>query len=915
MEPLIFLPPDHCPIGKAAAYQMSMRGSITRKQAALSRVLALLLFMDSDVGLRLSSTGMSSKLREKCDGPVTDVTQRLFADLQSKNEETRVRAAYELYDNVLSVSRDWPSEKFVEFYNAVSQRIAQLVVTGSGANERVGGLLALDRLIEFDEVDTAQKTTRFASYLRNALRSNDNVVLIYAARSLGRLAKPGGALTAELESEIQSALEWLQSERQESRRFAAVLVIRELAKGSPTLLYGFVPRIFELVWVALRDPKILIRETAAEAVGECFEIIAPRDVQVRQSWFARIYEEALLGLKSHNMDWTHGSLLILKELILKGAMFIKEHYRNACDIVLHLKDHRDPKIRSQVVLTIPILASYVPTDFVEIYLHRFIIYLQTRLKRDKERNSVFIAIGKIANAVGPAITQYLDSIIIYIQEGLAMKARNRAGVNEAPMFECISILSLAVGEVLSKYMEALLDPIFACGLSKLLTQALVDMVHYIPPIKCTIQEKLLDMLSIILCGTPFRPLGCEENRLPPILSFAKGLASHNLHSNTEIALALHTLRSFDFSGHILTEFVRNVAINYVESDSAEIRKASVLTYCQLEVIDKLLTVGIGDPDLEIRRTVLWSLNPKFNRYLARPENIRCLFLAVNDKVFEVKEAAICIIGRLSTANPAYVFPPLRKLLVNLLTGLGFANTARQKEEAAQLISLFVSNATKLIRSYVDPIVAALLPKTTDPNPGVAAVTLKAVGELANVGGGEMRSYLAQIMPIILDLLQDLSSRTKREATLRTLGQLASNSGYVIEPYLEYLHLLDILMNIIKTEQTGSLRKETTKLLGVLGALDPYKYQQISDIEPHAHYINEIQNVSDVALIIQDLTPSNEEYYPTVAIHTLLQNILRENSLTQYHSAVIDAIVTIFKTLSLKCIPFLGQIIPAFISVL
>ena len=502
------------------------------------------------------------------------------------------------------------------------------------------------------------------------------------------------------------------------------------------------------------------------------------------------------------------------------------------------------------------------------------------------------------------------------------------------MFECISMLSLAVGQALSKYMEALLDPIFACGLSESLTQALVDMAHYIPPIKPTIQEKLLDMLSIILYGTPFRPLGCPENRLPPMPSFAKDFAPQELHSDAEIALALHTLGSFDFSGHILNEFVRDIAINYVENDNPEIRKASALTCCQLfvhdpiinqtgshsiqvvsEVIDKLLTVGIGDPDPDIRRTVLWSLDRKFDRHLARPENIRCLFLAVNDETFSVREAAICIIGRLSSVNPAYVFPPLRKLLVNLLTGLGFASTARQKEESAQLISLFVSNATKLIRSYVDPMVTTLLPKATDANPGVASTTLKAVGELANVGGGEMNHYLPQLMPIILDSLQDLSSHAKRESALRTLGQLASNSGYVIDPYIQYPHLLAVLINIIKTEQTGSLRKETIKLLGILGALDPYKYQQISEDAPDIHHINEVQQVSDVALIMQGLTPSNEEYYPTVVINTLLQNILRENSLAQYHSAVIDAIVTIFKTLGLKCVPFLGQIIPGFIAVI
>ncbi|KMU76074.1 phosphatidylinositol 3-kinase tor2 [Coccidioides immitis RMSCC 3703] len=866
----------------------------------------------------------------------TDALPKLFLELKSKNEETRLRAATELYDNVVAASRELPQDKFLEYYNTVSQRIAQLVVTGGDANEKVAGLLALDRLIDFDGVDAALKTTRFSGYLRSALRSNDNAVLLYAARSLGRLAKPGGALTAELvESEIQSALEWLQSERQENRRFAAVLVIRELAKGSPTLIYGFVAQILELIWVAIRDPKVLIRETSADAISECFEIISARDSQVRHQWFAGIYDETLLGLRSTNVDWIHGSLLALRELLLKGAMFMNEHYRNACEIVLRLKDHRDPKIRTQVVATIPVLASYAPLDFTNTYLHRFMIYLQAQLKREKERNAAFIAIGKIASAVGNAIGQFLDGIIVYIREGLTLKARNRAAVNEAPMLECLSMLSMAVGQTLSKYMESLLDPIFACGLSKALTQALVDMAHYIPPIRARVQEKLLDMLSLVLCGRPFQPLGCPDNRAPPMPSFVKESAPPPQEvTDSEITLALLTLGSFDFSGHILNEFVRDVAIKYVDNDNSEIRKASALTCCQLfvhdpilnqtsshslqvvsQVIDKLLSVGVGDPEPEIRCTVLQSLDRKFDRHLAKPENVRCLFLAVNDEVFSVREAAISIIGRLSNVNPAYVFPPLRKLLVNLLTGLSFATTSRQKEESAQLISLFVTNATKLVRSYVDPMVTTLLPKTTDLNAAVSATTIKAIGEIATIGGEGMKQYLAQIMPIILEALQDLSSPSKREAALRTLGQLASNAGYVIEPYKEYPQLLAVLINIIKTEQAGSLRKETIKLIGTLGALDPYKYQQISQDTPDVHHINEIQAVSDVSLIMQGLTPSNEEYYPTVVINTLLHNILSESSLAQYHSAVIDAIVTIFKTLGLKCVPFLGQIIPAFISVI
>ncbi|KAI9736363.1 MAG: phosphatidylinositol kinase- protein kinase tor1 [Cirrosporium novae-zelandiae] len=861
--------------------------------------------------------------------------QRIFGDLRSRNEEIRLKATYELREHIHLVSKDYTPDKFQDYYNKAVQFISQLIVTSTDPNEKIAGIQALDRLIDFDGVDAAQKTTRFVSYLRHALRFNDNTVIVYAARAIGRLARPGGALVTELvESETQSALEWLQSDRQENRRFAAVLVIRELAKNAPTLLYGHVPSILELIWVAVRDPKVLIRETAAEAVSACFEIILARDTQVRQRWFSRMYDESINGFKTNNIDATHGSLLIIRELLLKGGMFMQEHYHNACEITLRLKEHRDPKIRSQVVAMIPILAAYSPLDFVGNYLHKFMVYLQGLLKKDKERNSAFIAVGKIASAVGSAIAPYLDSILVHIREALSLKVRGRL-TDEGPMFECISMLAIAVGQTLTKYMEALMDPMFACGLSESLTQALVDMAHYIPPIKTRIQDKLLDLLSIVLCGTAFKPVGCPNDKVPPLPAYARDYNRATAHhSDAEIALALVTLGSFDFSGHILNEFVRDVAIKYVDNDNPEIRKAAALTSCQIfirdpivhqtsynavkvvrEVIEKLLAQCLADPDPEIRRTVLLSLDPRFDRHLAHPDNIRSLFLAVNDEDFSVREAAISIIGRLTTVNPAYVFPALRKLLINLLTGLKHTNSTRVKEDNAQLLSHFIANGTTLIKAYVDPMLSILLPKAVDSNAGVASTSIKAIGELSEIGGEAMRKYIPQLMPIVIEALVDLSSHTKRLAALRALGQICSSSGYVIEPYLDHPSLLPILLNIIKTEESGPLRQETIKLIGILGALDPYKYQQVIETAPEYGEATAEQNVSDISLITQGLTPSSEEYYPTVVFQTLIQNILKDNSLTQYHSAVIDAIVNIFKTLGLKCVPFLKQVVEGFILVI
>lgn len=760
--------------------------------------------------------------------------------------------------------------------------------------------------------------------------------MVVAAKALGKLASPQNPLCAELvDAEVKVALEALQVERQEFRRFAAVLTLRELAQNSPTLLYQYVNAILEVIWVALRDPRQLIRESTAEAVSAIFEIIAARDTQLRDQWFARVYSEILKGFQVNAVESVHGSLLALKELLLKGGMFMQSgtRYADACDKVYMLKDHREPLIRRQVTVIIPILAAYYPQEFSSSYLHKFMMHLQGQLKRERDRDQAFIAIGKVASAVGSAVEPYLDGILVYVREGLGIKAKNKS-INDAPIFECISMIAIAVGQTLTKYMDALLDPIFACGLSEALTQAMVDMAHYIPPARPTIQEKLLDLLSKVLSGRPFSPLGSPNNNaiLSNLHRDAKDPAV-NEQKEANIAHALQTLGSFDFSGFILNEFVRDVAIRYVEDDNPTIRKAAALTCCQLfikdpsvkqvsrhavqvvsTVIERLLAVAVADPDPDIRHVILTSLVPRFDKHLAKAENVRSLFLALNDEVFSNREAAMTIIGRLTSVNPAYVFPSLRKALVQLLTEIEYSIHPRAKQESAKLISHLVSSSSRLIKPYVDPIVGVLLPKTKDADETVAATSLTAIGDLAVVGGDDMRRYLRELMSTILEYLQDSGSSQKRSAALKTLGQLASNAGYVIDPYRDRPELLPILMGIVKVEPPGALRSETIRVMGILGALDPYRHQVIVEESPEHNLTADTQTVTDVSLIINGQRPDHEDYYPTIVIHTLT-NLIRDGSLSQYHSNVIDAVMNIYATMGLKCVGFLDQVIPAFLTVI
>lgn len=110
------------------------------------------------------------------------------------------------------------------------------------------------------------------------------------------------------------------------------------------------------------------------------------------------------------------------------------------------------------------------------------------------------------------------------------------------------MLATAVGQALTKHLHDLLELMFACGLTEPLRQALVDLAHNIPPLLPVIQERLLNLLSIILSGQNFRAPGSPErmnNNLLPSVAIQQPVDGKD---SELITLALNTLGGFDFTG-------------------------------------------------------------------------------------------------------------------------------------------------------------------------------------------------------------------------------------------------------------------------------------------------------------------------------------------------------------------------------
>nr|KAG5704724.1 hypothetical protein BaRGS_005180 [Batillaria attramentaria] len=210
----------------------------------------------------------------------------------------------------------------------------------------------------------------------------------------------------------------------------------------------------------------------------------------------------------------------------------------------------------------------------------------------------------------------------------------------------------------------------------------------------------------------------------------------------------------------------------------------------------------------------------------------------------------------------------------------------------------------------------------DANPGVTVNVLACLGELAQVSGISMRKYTPELLPIIIEMLQDASLLQKRETALWTLGQLVESTGCVVEPYHKYPQLLEILLTFLKMEQAPTIRREVIRVLGLLGALDPHKYRMIigQDKASEAAVSKSEKKKDDGDFDAMEMLANMganstlEEFYPAVAIGSLMR-IIRDPGLNMHHTMVVQAITFIFKSLGMKCVPYVHQVIPAYLSVI
>jgi len=190
-------------------------------------------------------------------------------------------------------------------------------------NPTLGSILRPDHLLENDGEDlvgSKRYLYRFYNYVKQLLPNHDVNIMLAASKTLGQIAAIGGADFGEgfMDQEVPGAVELLQGA--ELPRYAGVLILKELARNSAVYFHSHLSLVFDKILIPLRDPRVIVRESAAELLAACLEIVTNRERQTRTTYLKKILQDAQLGLKMSQPEVIHGSLLMYRELLLHGDM-------------------------------------------------------------------------------------------------------------------------------------------------------------------------------------------------------------------------------------------------------------------------------------------------------------------------------------------------------------------------------------------------------------------------------------------------------------------------------------------------------------------------------------------------------------------------------------------------------------------
>eukprot|EP01065_Artemidia_motanka_P017505 TRINITY_DN2095_c0_g2_i2.p1 TRINITY_DN2095_c0_g2~~TRINITY_DN2095_c0_g2_i2.p1 ORF type:complete len:2522 (+),score=807.37 TRINITY_DN2095_c0_g2_i2:103-7668(+) len=474
-----------------------------------------------------------------------------------------------------------PAEEFARVREEVNQLIRRHVENEQDPQEQLAGIAAIEALV--DLVPTAAQFAQFGNHLRLVLRHTERLTSDIATRTLGQLARVGGDQTADLVlRQTRNALEILESgEPREQRLYVSALVVKELALNVPVLFYQHVGKCSRALWrAALKDPSLIVREAAAEALRALLDLIASQS-DGRSDDCEECLDQCSHALASRDINCVHGGLLCIGDIFLHTS-YLYRRFKPTYQLVWSHRSQPHVGIRVQVLRLLAVIGRCNPEQFAADWLELTVQFLTRQFKRGgdvqrAEKAAAYTALADVAEVARGPFTRLCVGALQAVREAIhreAQEARQGATRFADEALVCYARLTTLLPEQARGQLEREmnssqeLELLFGWGASLRLAEALKIIIENFPRLESGIQDRMLQLLQKTLSGHAGTAAGAGQ---PPRAE--------------DITRALIVCRNFgrwtNCVGH--ADLVRDHVMRYLDDENPTVRKEAALTCARIVV--------------------------------------------------------------------------------------------------------------------------------------------------------------------------------------------------------------------------------------------------------------------------------------------------------------------------------------------
>jgi serine/threonine-protein kinase mTOR len=220
--------------------------------------------------------------------------------------------------------------KHIEYCDYIFDQFYDLLGSDQKEN-KLGCFLAMNKILSVGrETRIVHYVNKFIPEMLKLLQTSNPELVEKAAECLANLAKAGGSVTAEnVEKALDEAIKWLSKEKKVSKsgsdikRYSGVLILREFCKKLPIITFNklFDNDSYKCIFAAFRDPRVTVRDTAAECINICLSLISERESKSKRNLLKLIYDEIKLAFEDEDPNYQHSALTVLMAILQsKGSI-------------------------------------------------------------------------------------------------------------------------------------------------------------------------------------------------------------------------------------------------------------------------------------------------------------------------------------------------------------------------------------------------------------------------------------------------------------------------------------------------------------------------------------------------------------------------------------------------------------------